>query len=132
MTEPLKEQILNDEVKFSMNSKNEIFEESLLLAADTVNEQAKDQCTKMLAELFKSAVLKKYKDAFDDELTKGEVHQKNIDKSVEFCYNDICVTIRKSPTIKDKDDLIQKGKEVLPTIKSFVTQILIDKGVKIA
>lgn len=116
-----------------MKSKNEILEDSLLLAADAYKEQAKDQCTKMLAELFKSVVLKKYKDAFDDELTKGEVHQKNIDKSVEFCYNDICVTIRKSPTIKDKekDDLIQKGKDVLPMIKSISTQILLDKGVKI-
>ena len=116
-----------------MKSNNEIFEESLLLAVDTVKEQAKDQCTKMLAELFKSAVLKKYKDAFDDELTKGEVHQKNIDKTVEFCYNDICVTIRKSPMMKDKEkeDLIQKGKDVLPTIKSIVTQIFKEKDIKI-
>lgn len=116
-----------------MKSKNEILEESLLLAADVVKEQVKEQYTKMLAELFKSAVLKKYKDAFDDELTKGEVHQKNIDKSVEFCYNDICVTIRKSPTIKDneKEDLIQKGKEILPTIKRVVTQTLLDKRIKI-
>lgn len=112
---------------------NDILEESLLLAIDAVKDQAKDQTTKMLADLFKSAVLKKYKDAFDEELTKGEVQKKNIDKSVEFCYTDICVAIRQYPTMLDgeKDDLIQKGKEMIPTFKGIVTQILLDKGIKI-
>ena len=71
---------------------NDILEESLLMAVDAVKDQTKDQATKIIADLYKSAILKKYKDAFDDELTKGEVQKKNIDKSVEFCYNDICVT----------------------------------------
>ena len=112
---------------------NDILEDSLLLAADAVKDQAKDQATKMIADLFKSAILKKYKDAFDEELTKGEVQKNNIDKSVEFCYTDICVAIRQCPTMQDdeKDDLIQKGKEMMPTIKGIVTQILLDKGVKI-
>ena len=59
--------------------------------------------------------------------------RKSKHKSAEFCYNDICVAIRKIPTKKDaeKEDLIQKGEEVLPTIKNLVTQILLDKGVKI-
>lgn len=112
--------------------KYDILEESLLLAVDAVKDQTKDQVTKMIADLFKSAILKKYKDAFDEELTKGEVQKKNIDKSVEFCYTDICVAIRQCPTMQDdeKDDLIQKGKEMMPTIKGVVTQILLDKGVK--
>lgn len=115
------------------NKKYEILEESLLLASDALKEQAKDQATKMIAELFKSAILKKYKNAFDEELAKGEVRQKNIDKSVEFCYTDICVTIRQCPTMQDdeKDDLIQKGKEMIPTIKGVVTQLLLDKDIKI-
>lgn len=98
-----------------------------------VKDQAKDQATKMFADLFKSAILKKYKDVFDDELTKGEVQKKNIDKSVEFCYTDICVTIRLCPTMQDdeKEVFIQNGKELLPTIKSITTQILLDKGIKI-
>lgn len=109
------------------------FEESLLLASDALKEQTKDQATKMIAELFKSAILKKYKDAFDEELAKGEVRQMNIDKSVEFCYTDICVGIRQCPTMQDdeKDDLIQKGKELIPTIKSIVIQLLLDKDIKI-
>lgn len=109
------------------------FEESLLLVSDTLKEQAKDQATKIIAELFKSAILKKYKDAFEEELAKGEVRQKNIDKSVEFCYTDICVAIRQCPTMQDgeKDDLIQKGKELIPTIRGIVTQLLLDKDIKI-
>lgn len=116
-----------------MNKKYDILEESLLLAIDAVKDQAKDQATKMLADLFKSAILKEYKDAFDKELSKGEIHQKNIEKSVEFCYTDICVAIRQCPTMQDgeKENLIQKGKEVIPTIKVIVTQILLDKGVKV-
>ena len=68
---------------------NDILEESLLWAADAIKDQAKDQATKMIADLFKSAILKKYKDAFDEELAKGEVQKKNIEKSVEFCYTEI-------------------------------------------
>ena len=41
------------------NKKYEILEESLLLATDAVKDQAKDQVTKMIADLFKSAILKK-------------------------------------------------------------------------
>lgn len=113
--------------------KYDILEENLLLAADAVKEQAKDQATKMIADLFKSAVLKKYKDAFDEELTKGEVQKKNIDKSVEFCYADICVAICQCPTMQDdeKDSLLKKGKELLPTIKDVIIQILLDKDIKI-
>lgn len=109
------------------------FEESLLSASDALKEQTKDQVTKIIAELFKSAILKKYKDAFDEELAKGEIRQKIIDKSVEFCYTDICVAIRQCPTMQDdeKDDLIQKGKEMIPTIKGIVTQLLLDKDIKI-
>ena len=112
----------------------DILEESLLLSTDALKEQAKDQAIKMIADLFKSAILKKYKDAFDEELTKGEVQKKNIDKFVEFCYTDICVAIRQCPTMQDdeKDDLCQKGKEKIPTMKSIVTQLLLDKGVKIS
>lgn len=112
----------------------DILEESLLQAIDALAEESDDRVTKMLADLFKSAILKKYKEAFDEELIKGEVQKKNIDKSVEFCYTDICVAIRQCPTIQDdeKDDLIQKGKELIPTIKGIVTQILFDKGIKIS
>lgn len=45
----------------------EILEERVLAAADKIAEDAKDQGTKTLVNLFKSAVLKKYKDVYDKE-----------------------------------------------------------------
>lgn len=46
---------------------------------------------------------------------------------------DIPVTIRQCPTMQNdvKEDLIQKGREMMPTIKGVVTRILLDKGVKV-
>lgn len=49
-------------------TRQEILEESVLHAVDALSEQSADQVTKIVADLFKSAVLKKYKDVFDQEL----------------------------------------------------------------
>ena len=75
----------------------EIIEESVLMAADKVAEDAKNQGTKTLVNLFKSVVLKKYKDAFDQELSLGEVHKKNIDKDTMYWHeiSDLEKIIRK-------------------------------------
>lgn len=114
-------------------TKQEILEESVLLALDTVAEQATEQATKIIVDLFKSVVLKKYKDAFDQELAQGKVHRKIIDKAVEFCYSDICVSIRKSLEISDeyKDKLIQEAKRIKEFVKVDVEKILVNKGIDI-
>ena len=111
----------------------EILEEALLQAADLTSEQAKDQTTKIIADLFKSAVLMKYKDAYDHELIQGTVHRKNIDKAVEFCYSDICFSIRRLSQISDdeKECMIQEGKQVKDIVKQTVERILVDKGYEI-
>lgn len=82
---------------------NEKLDNVLLLTTDALKDQAKDQSKKMIAELYKSAILKKYKDAFDEEFTKGEVQKKNIDKVVEFFYTDICMTICQCSTMQDDE-----------------------------
>lgn len=112
----------------------DILEEALLQAADLTSEQAKDQSTKVIADLFKSAVLKKYKDAFDQELIQGTVHRRNIDKAVEFCYSDICFSIRRLSQISDeeKERLIHEGKQVKNLVKVSVERILVDKGFEIS
>ena len=114
-------------------TKQEILEESVLLALDTVEEQSTEQATKMIVDLFKSAVLKKYKDAFDQELVEGSVHWKNIDKAVEFCYSNICISIRKLSEINDddKDKLTQEAKRIKEFVKVDVERILEDKGIEI-
>lgn len=87
----------------------------------------------MIADLFKSAVLKKYKDAYDEEITQSAVHRKNIDKAVEFYYSDICFSIRRLPQISDdeKECMIQEGKQVKDIVKQTVERILVDKGYEI-
>ena len=111
----------------------EILEEALLKAVDITSEQAKDQVTKMIADLFKSAVLRKYKAAYDEEIKQSAVHRKNIYKAVEFCYSDICFSIRRLPQISDdeKERLIHEGKQVKDIVKQTVERILVDKGYEI-
>ena len=115
-----------------MNIQEQI-EESCLMAADSISEEAKDQGTKTIMDLFKSAILKKYKVAFDHEITQGEVHKKNVDKTVDSFFSDMCVAIRQFTTMSDdyKDQLIQTAKYQLAPIKEMVFQILVNKGVQI-
>ena len=111
----------------------EQIEESCLMAADSISEEAKDQGTKTIMDLFKSAILKKYKVAFDHEITQGEVHKKNVDKTVDSIFSDMCVAIRQIPKMSDdyKDQLTQTAKYQLAPIKEMVFQILANKGVQI-
>lgn len=114
-------------------TRQEILEESVLQAVDALSEQSADQVTKIVADLFKSAVLKKYKDAFDQELAQGRVQKKNIDKSVDYCYSDIIVFIRKLPQLNadEKESLIRKAKQMKNLVRKTVERILIDKGIEI-
>ena len=111
----------------------EQIEESCLMVADSILEQAMDQGTKTIMDLFKSAILKKYKIAFDHEIKQGEVHKKNVDKTIDFLFSDMCVTIRQLPKMSsdNKDQLIQTAKRQLAPIKETVFQILVNKGVQI-
>ena len=111
----------------------EIIEESLLLAADKISDEAKEQGTKAMAGLFKTALLKQYKAAFDQEVNRGEVHAKNIDKAVDFCYEDLCVSIRLTSewSNDEKESLIKEGKKMTGAVRAIVCQILTDKGIKV-
>lgn len=111
----------------------EQIEESCLMAADSISEQAMDQGTKTIMDLFKTAILKKYKVAFDHEITQGEVHKKNVDKTIDFLFSDMCATIRQFPKMNSdyKDKLIQTAKHQLAPIKETVFHILVNKGVQI-
>lgn len=114
-------------------TRQETLEESVLQAVDALSEQSADQVTKIVADLFKSAVLKKYKDAFDQELAQGRVQKKNIDKGVDYCYSDIIVSIRKLPQLRadEKEGLIRKAKQMKNLVRKTVERILIDKGIEI-
>ena len=90
-----------------------VFEDALLRAMDTIAGQAKDNTTKMLAELMKSAVLKPYQEAYYQELAQGSVHKENVEKAVDFYFSDICVSFRALPNLTDavKDNEIGAVKQ---------------------
>ena len=109
----------------------EQLEEGLLTAADVLSEQAKEQGTKALMDMFKSLVLKKYKDAFEEEQIRGQIYRKTIDKFVDFIYSDLCVSIRTHTKWSDdyKEQQIQLGKTLLPSFKETMYSILQNRGV---
>jgi hypothetical protein len=108
-------------------------EDALLNATDLLIEKAKSQGEKMFFEFFKSAILKKYKDLFDKELSEGNVHKETINDVVEFCYTDICVSIRQIPKMNEteKEYLIQQGKHAKEAVKPIIEQLLIKDGINI-
>ena len=71
-----------------------VFEEGLLRAMDAIAEQSRDNTTKMLADMMKSAILKPYKEAYYQELAQWKVHKENVEKVVDFYFSDICVSFR--------------------------------------
>ena len=70
--------------KLMNNTKYKQLEEAILKETDLLIEKAKSQGEKMFFELFKSAILKKYKDLFDKELSEGTVHKETINVNCQF------------------------------------------------
>jgi len=116
-----------------MNTKYNYIEEALLKEADILIEKTKSQGEKALYDLFKSAILKKYKDQYDVEIQKGEIKKEAVEKSIDFLFADACVRFRVLPYISDsiKDDVIEQAQRALPSWKTIVTQMLTEKGIKI-
>ena len=114
-------------------AKRDIFEEALLKEADLLIEKAESQGERIVYELFKSAILKKYKDLFDKELSEKTVHKETIDDAVEYCYTDICVSIRKISKMSEteKEHLIQLGKQAKEAVKPIIERLLIKNGINI-
>ena len=110
-----------------------VFEEGLLRAMDAVAEESKDNTTKMLADLLKSAILKPYKEAFYQELAHGKVHKDNVEKAVDFYFSDICVSFRALPNLTDdvRDKEIRAAKIQLSSIKQAVLNVLANHNIVI-
>ena len=108
-------------------------EEALLLEADLLIEKAKSQGEKALYNLFKSEILKKYKNQYDVEIQQGEVKKETVDKSIDFLFENACVGFRTLPIIKDsdKEEVIKQAKAALGAWKEMVISILKDKGIRV-
>ena len=110
-----------------------LFESSLLQAADAIAIQSRDNTTKLLAELFKSAILKPYREAFYLELAQGKVHKENVEKAVDFYFYNICVSVRALPNLTDeeKDREIKEAEQHLDGIKLNVLNFLANNNIMI-
>ena len=115
------------------DTKYEQFEEALLKGMDSLIEKAESQEEKTLYNLFKSAILKKYKDQYDVSIQQGEVEKDTVDKSIDFLFENACVSFRTLPNIKDsdKEDVIRQAQAALPSWKAMVIQNLTNKGIKV-
>lgn len=108
-----------------MNNRK-VFEEALLREADLLIEQAESQAEKIIFGWFKTAILKKYKDAFDKELEQGIAHKENINKAIDYCFDNACSAYRMIPGLTDeqKENDIKQVKIQLPSIRQTIYNIL--------
>ena len=116
-----------------MNAKYKQLEEAILKETDLLIEKAKSQGEKALYNLFKSAILQKYKEQYDVEIQQGEVEKDTVDKSIDFLFENASVSFRTLPNIKDsdKEDVIRQAQAALPSWKAMVIQNLTNKGIKV-
>ena len=116
-----------------MNTKYKQLEEALLKEADLLIEKAKSQGEQALYNLLMSAILKKYKDQYDVDIQQGEVEKDIVDKSINFLFENACVSFRTLLNIKDldKEDVIKKAQAALPSWKAMVIQNLTNKGIRV-
>ena len=116
-----------------MNAKYKQLEEAILKEADLLIEKAQSQGEKSLYNLFKSAILKKYRDQYDVYIQQGEVEKDTVDKSIDFLFENACVSFRTLPNIKDsdKEDVIRQAQTALPSWKVMVIQNLTNKGIRV-
>ena len=121
-------------IKKLMNERQyKLLEDALLKEADLLIEKSKSQGEKALYNLFKSAILKKYKDQYDVDIQQGEVKKETVDKSIDFLFENACVSFRTLPNIKDldKEDVIKQAQAALGSWKAMVIQNLTNKGIRV-
>lgn len=113
--------------------KNKKIEEGLVKAMDALIEQTDDKTTKILAELFKSAMLKKYQDAFDEGLKDGKIDKDVVDKAFEYRFSDACAAILTLPKVSEneKECLMKEIKLQKGRIKQMVYDVLASKNIEI-
>lgn len=115
------------------DNNNKLIEEALLKEADLLIEKADSQGEKALYNLFKSSILKKYKDQYDADILQGEVKKETVDKNIEFLFEDACSRFRVLPMIEAsvKEDVIKRAQSFLEPWKAMITRTLLDKGIRV-
>lgn len=109
------------------------FETLVINEIDSRLDKSNDQVEKLILELFKTAILKKYKMVYDYEVLNNVVRRDTLDKCVDFLFANVCITLRQMPNIDDatKDAEIEAGRNSLDSIKMIVAMMLYDKGIRV-
>lgn len=107
------------------------FETIVINEIDSRLEQSNDQIEKLILELFKTAILKKYKMVYDYEVLDNVVRRDTLNKCVDFLFADACITLSKMPNMDDatRDAKIEAGRNFLDSTKIIVAMMLYDRGV---
>lgn len=109
-------------------------EQIILQAIDVFLEKNETQVDKIIADMFKAAILRKYQESFNQEVAQEIVHAENVDKTIDYCFAEVCVVARtklKNMSEQAKDAEINNAKLLLPEIKQYARKVLEGKGVKI-
>jgi len=116
-----------------MEKRYKLIEDALLKEVDIQIERAESQGEKAIYELFKSALLKKYKDSYDSDLQRGEVNKETVDNCIDFLFANACANFRAIPNIDEptKEDVIGQARKSLVSWKTMVKQMLVEKGIRV-
>jgi hypothetical protein len=109
------------------------FESLVINEIDSRSAKSNDQVEKLILELFKTAILKKYKMVYDYEILNNVVRRDSLDKCVDFLFTNTCKTLRRMPNMDDatKDEEIEAGLNHLDSIKMIVAMMLNDRGISV-
>jgi len=109
-------------------------EDIIIQSVESTAAQMGTQVAKIVADLFKTALLKKYRSVYNQELTQGLVHGDYLDKTIDYYFAEVCFVARtklKNISEQAKDAEINNAKLLLPEIKQYARKVLEGKGVKI-
>ena len=110
-----------------------LLEEMLLNEVDRMIAKSDNQSEKVIFELFKSSILKKYQDSYDVEVLHGGVKDETLDGCIKLAFSKACFIYRQMKDIDDstKEVEITRTKQQLPMYKATIAKFLQDKGIKI-
>lgn len=116
-----------------MDEENKTLETIVLDMADRLMSGATNNTQKMIYSLFKAAVLSKYLDIGDIELSCGFIEKAVLDKAAEACYEQTCVYLRSTNSLSDdeKNKRCEELRVNMPHIVSLASNILKENGIKL-
>ena len=116
-----------------MNVERKTLEKLVLEMVDRLMAGATNNTQRMIYSLFKAAVLSKYLDIADRELSNGFLEKAVLEKAADGCYEQTCCYLRSTNSLSDeeKNKLCEGLKAEMPHIISEAASILKQNGIVI-